>query len=365
MLVLNKSCRPMLRPGIQCFPRPDGKIIFFEFGRAPISLADPEGKRMVLIQLLDGKHTADEIITEYSRLYPNFTSESIQKAIIALFEKKLVIDAGAPIPDALDAQDLERYARQIDFLARYETPDRNRYSYQVALKQARVTLIGLGGVGSFIAYNLVAAGIGFLRCIDGDRVERSNLNRQILYTEDDIGQLKAEAARIRLQRFNPLVQLEMVPKMVYSPDEIESYMRDVDLLICSGDIPPLELRRAVNLASARCGVPYLMVGALRVGPLVIPGQTACWACFEEMMRKTHQYYEELSQVFARARTAPSFVSIPALAGSFTALEALKFLGGFAPVATLGKIVTINMNDLTCQIDKLDRMPSCPVCSGMK
>ena len=82
-------------------------------------------------------------------------------------------------------------------------PRRSRYDVQVALKRARVTVLGMGGTGGAVAMGLVAAGVGRLHCLDFDDVEVSNLNRQVLYTEDDIGRPKVDTAVRRITAVRP------------------------------------------------------------------------------------------------------------------------------------------------------------------
>ena len=107
----------------------------------------------------------------------------------------------------MPARDRARYDRQLRYfgdLAPGATPPSE---YQRRLREARVALLGLGGLGSWAAYALACCGVGELVLVDGDRVEESNFNRQILYRERDIGRLKAEAAAEALAAFNSACRL--------------------------------------------------------------------------------------------------------------------------------------------------------------
>src|ERR1044071_10333441 len=104
----------------------------------------------------------------------------------------------------LTAEQIERYSRQS------MVPDIGGKG-QIRLRESRVLVIGAGGLGSPAAFYLAAAGIGALGLIDPDRVELSNLQRQILHSTSDIGIAKVESARTKLDRLNPEVQIELYP----------------------------------------------------------------------------------------------------------------------------------------------------------
>src|SRR5439155_3735307 len=113
-----------------------------------------------------------------------------------------------PPPAALSAAELNRYRRNLEFFSFFHRPPLTAGDFQVRLREAKVTVLGLGGLGSWIAMNLAAIGVGDLVLVDHDRVELMNLNRQVLYTENDIGRSKVEAAAERLAQVNPHTRLE-------------------------------------------------------------------------------------------------------------------------------------------------------------
>lgn len=102
---------------------------------------------------------------------------------------------------SLSQKELERYGRQILIFG-----ERG----QEKLKNTKVAILGLGGLGSAIAYYLVAAGVGHIKIIDGDRVELDNLNRQILHWTPDIGKNKTESAEEKLKKLNPEIEIEAI-----------------------------------------------------------------------------------------------------------------------------------------------------------
>jgi adenylyltransferase/sulfurtransferase len=149
---------------------------------------------------------------------------------------------------------------------------------QERLDAARVVSIGAGGVKSALLYYLAAAGVGTLRIIDFDRVEVSNLNRQILYSIDDIGSNKAIAARQRLVRLNDEIRIEAIDARV-DETSIDELTRGFDIIIEGGD--SLHGRLLVNDHCLRSGTPMVHASAqYNYGYVltVLPYRTACFSC---------------------------------------------------------------------------------------
>ena len=167
----------------------------------------------------------------------------------------------------------ERYSRQIRFGPIGETG-------QQRLSESRILLVGLGALGTVAADQLVRAGVGFVRLVDRDFVELSNLQRQSLFDEGDIaGNLpKAIAAETRLRRISSSVQIEARVDDV-NPSNIEEYLDGVDLVLDALD--NFETRFVINDACAKHTKPWIYTAALGSYGLVmpvLPGRTPCLRC---------------------------------------------------------------------------------------
>jgi adenylyltransferase/sulfurtransferase len=166
----------------------------------------------------------------------------------------------------------------------------NRYSRQIVLKEiggigqkkllnSKISLVGLGALGSPVAYYLVAAGIGNLKIIDYDSVERSNLHRQILHFTKDIDRKKTKSAIEKLNKLNPDCNIESVSEKL-TPANIKGILRNSDFVIEGSDNFPTKM--LVNDACISLNIPFTIAGVLRFhGQIitVIPEQkTACYRC---------------------------------------------------------------------------------------
>lgn len=146
------------------------------------------------------------------------------------------------------------------------------------LRKARVAVVGLGATGSLVADLLARAGIGFLRVIDGDTVDVTNLHRQILYSPADVGSSKAEAAARKLLESNPDVKIES--RSEYLREDSANLLSNVDLIIDGTD--SFYSRRIINGFSLRSRIPWIFmasVGTVAQVKAVIPGRTSCLDCF--------------------------------------------------------------------------------------
>ena len=166
-----------------------------------------------------------------------------------------------------------RYSRQIRFPQIGEDG-------QAKLRDARVLLVGCGALGSSIADTLIRAGVGFLRIVDRDFLEVSNLQRQVLFDENDVEQMlpKAVAAAEHLRRINSTASIEPIVADV-DAGNIEGFAEDVDLIMDGSD--NFEIRFLINDVSVKHSIPWVYGGCLGADGqtmTILPGQTGCLNC---------------------------------------------------------------------------------------
>lgn len=193
-------------------------------------------------------------------------------------------------------------------------------SGQQRLLRSRVLIVGLGGLGSPVALYLAAAGVGKLLIADGDALEVSNLQRQILYDTADAGEPKAQLAEQRLSALNPGIELDVFDESL-TLDEFNLCIPEVDLVLdCSDN---LDTRKNVNAVCVREGIPLVSGAAIRwEGHLMVfdfrDGQTPCYECL---------YSPESAEPVLNCSTSGVVGPVLGVLGSLQALEALKLLLG--------------------------------------
>ncbi len=163
----------------------------------------------------------------------------------------------------------ERYSRQLLELSEEE---------QSQLLSKKVVQVGIGGLGSPLAYYLVAMGIGNLTIIEYDKVSLSNLNRQIMYNTPEIGELKAEISKNKLESLNPDVKIELIQERL-TRDNYKELIKAPDYLVDASD--NAETKFLVNDIGLDLGIPFTIAGVREMeGQIisVIPNDTACYRC---------------------------------------------------------------------------------------
>jgi len=244
----------------------------------------------------------------------------------------------------------DRYSRQVRFAPIGEGGQRR-------IGSARVLLIGAGAIGSVTADLLVRAGCGFVRIVDRDFVDLSNLQRQSVYEEDDVIRSlpKAVAAGAKLRRINSSVHIESVVDDV-NPANVEDYIQDVDLVLDALD--NFETRFVVNDACAKHSRPWIYaaaVGSYGVVMPVIPGKSPCLRCMLGSL--------PAPGTSPTCDTAGVIASITHIVASIQTAEALKFMCGSMQPDDL-RLTTFDVwgRDFR-QIDVgREAMATCPVCA---
>jgi molybdopterin/thiamine biosynthesis adenylyltransferase len=238
----------------------------------------------------------------------------------------------------LDSDELVRYDRQL------RIPDLGEEG-QNKLKNSHVVIAGVGGLGCASATYLAAAGIGHITIVDFDVVELSNLNRQVLYWEEDVGMKKVVVAKKKLSRLNPTIEITPICAEI-TGENVHSIIGGAQVVVDGLD--RLNGRLVLNAACVKQRIPYVYGGVSRLRGMVttiIPGETPCLACFNP----------------EGPRGLGVLGITPALIANLQALEAVKLIIGQRP-SLAGRLLLFNGNDMKCRVYDIERNERCNVCS---
>lgn len=242
----------------------------------------------------------------------------------------------------LTKDDLIRYQRQILYPSFGEKG-------QIKLKSSHVVVAGVGGLGSPASIYLAYAGIGRITIADFDVVELSNLNRQILYWDEDIGEKKVFSAARKLAKLNPSIEINPFQGKI-TEENITGIIKGADVVIDGMD--NLETRLIINAACVSEGIPFVH-GAVHglTGEIttIIPGQTACLACI----------YPEVP---AKVVAPQVFGATPALVASMQVMETIKLLAGMAELLT-NKMLYVSGETMELTHVNLIKRSDCRTCGG--
>lgn len=259
------------------------------------------------------------------------------------------VAAGLPVTPYSASDFDRRYARQMIL------PNVGREGQQ-KLSAARVLIIGAGGLGSPCAFYLAAAGIGHLVIVDDDLVDLSNLQRQILHKNCNVGQSKVSSAKSTLNDLNPSICID-IHKDRITPGNISNYLNNIDLVIDATD--NFKTRYAISDACARRGIPwvygavYRFEGQVSLFTASIPdGRGLCYRCL---------FPQSLDGPDAPNCTEAGVLGVaPGLIGIMQATEALKFLLGIGK-SLHGRLVHVDLLSMITHETAMQADPCCPCC----
>ncbi|WP_413283366.1 molybdopterin-synthase adenylyltransferase MoeB [Vibrio sp. MA40-2] len=247
--------------------------------------------------------------------------------------------------EILSDQEMLRYNRQI-ILKNFD------FEGQEALKQASVLIVGAGGLGCASSQYLAAAGVGRITLVDFDTVELSNLQRQVLHTDADIGKLKVVSAAESLVKLNPYLVVNTVVKQL-NDDDLLALLNKHDIVLDATD--NIETRNQLNRLCQQLKTPLVSGAAIRMeGQLSVftyQDDEPCYECLSTLFGNT-----TLSCVEAGVMSP-----VVGIIGNMQALEAIKLLSNYGQYKK-GKLMIFDALNLSWREMKINKNPSCPICN---
>jgi molybdopterin-synthase adenylyltransferase len=220
---------------------------------------------------------------------------------------------------------------------------------QRRLKSASVLVTRCGGLGSVVAYELAAAGIGRLILAHAGNIKHSDLNRQLLMTYEGLGESRVESARRRLLQLNPKLEIEAIAENA-TDENAEALVAKADVVV---DCAPLfEERLALNrqvVAQRKPMVDCAMFDLEAHLTTILPGRSACLRCL----------YPKNPQTWKRE--FPVFGAVSGMIGCIGAMEAIKLIARFGETLA-GKLLACNLREMTFRTIQIERDPDCPTCA---
>jgi len=248
----------------------------------------------------------------------------------------------------LSSEDLDRYSRQIML-------EDIGYQGQLKLQNAKVCVVGVGGLGNPISTRLVAMGVGTIRIVDRDVIELSNLHRQTMFDDSDVGEIKVEVAAKKLQKLNPNVTVEALPISVNDYTALE-VIDGCDVVIDALD--SVNARYSLNKACVQKKIPFVTGAAVGISGqafTILPKQSACYHCMFPALD------EDSMPTCSIEGVHPSILSI---IGGIEVAEAVKIILGKDP-SLAKRILHVDLENLDFVYTRTFKVDECPVCGTGK
>lgn len=294
----------------------DGSLLINGAEGRQFHIKTPPPFAKTLLDLCLGQLSVDLLIERMTELFPSQGALQFRTFLKKLCDLGIVSQSlESQKPQSMDERLFSRFITEISYLQKYESKDQTCFDFFNNVRNAKVTIIGLGGNGSLLAMMLAASGVGSLHLVEGDHVEESNLVRQIFYTEADAKEkrFKADCLKERLELFSSHTSVTVSKKFMQSEKDVEAEISNSDCLILCADMPRFILNRWVSDACEKHNVPNLNAFAGMIGPFHIPGSSPCFHCLEiKFKKKFGDLQKEIVSALQTKRPCPypSFVSGP-------------------------------------------------------
>ncbi|EAQ4379631.1 ThiF family adenylyltransferase [Salmonella enterica] len=339
--------------------------IILRYNSELIEFEDPVGDIICLFELLKSGYESAELRQTFLSSYPHspFTEYMETVDMLGLIEQT---DVDSQV---LSEYEKSRWSRNLEFYNTMLSCGGNKFGVQRRIMESQVCLLGCGGLGSHILFELAALGIGNITITDFDIIELSNMNRQILYKNCDIGKSKVLTAKERISEFNPAMKVTTKSLRISSVQDISNIITGHDLVICVADKPRDRMVKWLNEACCGQRIPFINGGLDQRRALfysVIPGVTGCVECWHSSVPEGSVQKQIINTDLATEKDysapAPAMSALVSVATGVIVSEAIKLLTGLQPPALSNKSKCFSFDDLTItEAECWSLNPECPCC----
>ncbi|MDY3050294.1 MAG: ThiF family adenylyltransferase [Parvimonas sp.] len=271
----------------------------------------------------------------------------------------------------IDNNLLERYSRNLNFLSNFDKKGNKKYDYIDKIINSCVLVLGLGGVGSPLIYDLAALGVGKIIAVDFDFVDISNLNRQILYKEKHVGKKKVYSAKETINEFNSNIEFIAIDKKIDSSLDVLDILEQFkpDCVICVADKPPIKIYKWVNEACFMKSIPFLYGGNSETTAYyhtVIPNISSCFLCYEKKLEENKNkdgYNKYLSILNNSYSTENNCTAASSTLAAFMALDIVRLITGAEVPLSLNKRILIDYKTNIIDEEYVEKQDNCDLCSN--
>lgn len=312
----------------------------------------------VISRLCKGPVIEEEFIEQASN--ERLEKRQVELCIDALKKQGIVYEVGE---SGFEEGYAERFKRQLMFLSELVESQEDLVALQNKLKNAVVTVLGVGGIGTWVVNGLSQIGIGEIRIVDYDTVELSNLNRQLLFTSKDIGKAKVDVIRRKL----PDARIKIYKKKITKTTDLRPIIAGSNIVVNCADNPSIqETTRILARYCEKLKIPYTIAGGYNMhlgllGPIIIPGETACFDCFLRYQEANDPLrgFERIKDIEQTGSLAP----IAGMVSNFHVMEIFKYLTGKGTI-NKNKFAEFNFMDFSISWRVFDKRKDCPTCGTL-
>lgn len=345
----------------------DGKT---SIGSTPnIALEIEDNNKLIynILLLCDGKNDTSNIKNKLLNIGYKVSFDNVKSIIESISEYPYIMeDADIMKNTKLSNKQIERHSRNMNFISNFDAYGLNKYTYMEKIINSKVLVIGLGGVGSFIMLNLAALGVSDIIGVDYDIVELSNLNRQILYDENDIGKLKSQAAKERILNFNKDINFNSLNMKVENTEHVLNLIKEynIDFVFCAADQPSIWIYKWINEACLLTNTPWIYGGnseASSYFQTIIPFKSSCFQCRENNLYESSdegksKYESVLKHGYATQNNC--LIATSGCLSSFMIMDFIRVITGFDTPKASNSLFHIDYRDYSISLIDIPHSIEC-------
>jgi molybdopterin/thiamine biosynthesis adenylyltransferase len=303
------------------------------------------------ITKLKSQPTLEELTQD---LAPAYSRSDVVSCLEALKSEGLVLEWS---PEHLDS----RYEKQIAFISELSDSMQETLDIQNKLRRSKVAVLGTGGIGTWVVNGLYQIGMGEIRISDPDIVSLSNLNRQLFFQPEDVGQKKVDVLKKRLADA-PIVSYD---KRVDSSTDLTDILSGTDFIVNCADSPSVvDTGRIIGIYAKKLNIPYMVAGGYNmhlgmVGVIIKPGESACFECLLEYQKKNDPLsrMEIIKDIEATGNLGP----IAGVVANLHVMEIFKYIIGKGQT-NVNRFYEIDFMDFDVKWKNYEKMPGCKTCN---
>lgn len=362
--------RPRLRPGVGAGVDHDGRLrlIFFAESRHVIFEAHPAVTET--LSALEQSESFEDILDQVRSKHPSFTSSDLDEILQSLQEEHALTDEAVDGSMNIAEPDRTTFRRQIEFMDEFTRPGVRIDQLHQNIRESKVTIIGVGGTGTWMAQSLAMIGVGTLTLVDADVVEPSNLSRQAMFTPQDIGRSKVDAAHDHLTSgIGHSISVIPCRSSICDGASLLPLIEDSNLVINCADQP--DINTTSDWVSAACmplGIPHIVGGAYSghiglIGPTILPYETACWRCFRTQDQRQRGDVRITPVLEHRTRYTAAIAPLAAIVANIQVWDAMRVLSHAGAPVLANRLGELDLRTLQLTWRDVLRDRDCPDCGG--
>ena len=358
---INSDSYPRLRHGVGAFLDENGNVRFVFFSSSTHKIYSATDEVKLLVSNLNGKKTIFELYNLIKNEHHEFELANLMTILNLLYEDGIIVydfNNKANINQSI--------SRQLLFWEEVSGHGDDFNLIQSNIEGSKVLILGLGGTGSWIALGLALAGVKKFTIVDFDKVEESNLHRQILFNRKDIGRLKIDASEDSLKRLNPDIEINKHNMKITERTEFTKLVSGHDLVINCTDYPDINTTsKWIADVCYHMGLPHIIGGGYSghfgmLGLMIIPHKTACWNCSATQHQAVRLNLESITPWVSR-RSSASIAPIASIIANIQVMDALRILGGQKQYSLANRKGDIDFNDLSIKWKYIEKENMCENC----